>query len=88
MHWLKSLCIDLFPCNLLQGAYGPEWRSHVLSHLPFYTILLPQFVELCYSRMAYRADVAVRDCYNILKELQAAPELVDLLEEVEKDFNK
>jgi hypothetical protein len=74
--------------GLLQGAYGPEWRAHVLSHLPFYTILLPEFVELCYGRVAYRADVAVRDLYNILKELQAAPELVELLEEVENEYNK
>ena len=38
-----------------QGCYGPQWRGHVLSHLPFYCVLIPQFIELCAARMAYRA---------------------------------
>ncbi|GBF95518.1 hypothetical protein Rsub_07868 [Raphidocelis subcapitata] len=72
----------------VRGSYGPEWRGHVLSHLPFYTVLLPQFIELCYSRMAYRADAAVRDCYRVMRELADAPALVRELAAAEAAFNR
>ena len=50
-----------------QGRYTPEWRHHVLSHLPFYTILLPKFLELTYGRLGYRSDAAVMDALLVLE---------------------
>lgn len=49
------------PALLSQGTYTPEWRAHVLSHLPFYTKLLPHFVELTLARLSFRGDAAVTD---------------------------
>lgn len=51
----------------LQGTYGPEWRAHVLAHLPFYLLLLPHFVDLCYNRMPYKSEAAAKDLYRVLR---------------------
>lgn len=34
--------------------YRREWENHVLSNLPFYTLLLPLFLEMCISRLEVR----------------------------------
>ena len=52
---------------LSQGRYTPAWRHHVLSHLPFYTILLPKFLELTLGRLSYRSDAAVLDALLVLE---------------------
>jgi len=56
------------PACTLQGSYGPQWRAHVLAHLPFYMLLLPHFVELCYNRFSFsKADNPVKDLYRALR---------------------
>lgn len=45
--------------------YSPAWRSHVLAHLPFYTQLLPAFLELAYSQMAYCPRPALKEAYRV-----------------------
>jgi hypothetical protein len=37
----------------------------VWAHLPFYTILLPAFLELCYSQTAYSSKVALNNAYRV-----------------------
>jgi hypothetical protein len=37
----------------------------VWAHLPFYTILLPAFLELCYSQTAYSSKVALNNVYRV-----------------------
>lgn len=43
----------LYPSACVQptGRYTRAWRAHVWAHLPFYTMLLPVFMELCYSAL-------------------------------------
>ncbi|KAG2445175.1 hypothetical protein HYH02_008643 [Chlamydomonas schloesseri] len=73
---------------LSQYKYTPAWRSHVLAHLPFYTVLLPQFVSLTLSRLKYRPDSALRDLDRVLAVLGAAgPDLLRLLRSAELAFN-
>ncbi len=60
-----------------QYKYTPAWRGHVLSHLPFYLLLLPHFASLSLSRLTYRPDAALRDLDRVLAVLAAAgPELL------------
>lgn len=35
------------------------------AHLPFYTILLPAFLELCYSQTAYNTKTAMNNVYRV-----------------------
>jgi hypothetical protein len=53
------------PAPLQSQQYSPAWRSHVLAHLPFYTQLLPAFLELAYSQMAYCPKPAVKEAYRV-----------------------
>ena len=39
----------------------------MLSHLPFYTVLLPKFLELTYGRLGFRSDAAVSDALLVLE---------------------
>ncbi len=71
-----------------QYKYTPAWRGHVLAHLPFYLILLPQFASLSLSRLKYRPDVALRDLDRVLAVLAAAgPELLRELRTAEAAYN-
>ncbi|KAG2501874.1 hypothetical protein HYH03_000372 [Edaphochlamys debaryana] len=73
---------------LSQYPYTPAWRSHVLAHLPFYSLLLPQFVSLSLSRLKYRPDVALRDLDRVLAVMAAAgPELLRELRGAEAALN-
>ncbi|PNW82237.1 hypothetical protein CHLRE_06g278126v5 [Chlamydomonas reinhardtii] len=73
---------------LSQYKYTPAWRNHVLAHLPFYTVLLPQFVSLTLSRLKYRPDSALRDLDRVLAVLGAAgPDLLRMLRSAEVAFN-
>ncbi|KAG2439532.1 hypothetical protein HXX76_004885 [Chlamydomonas incerta] len=73
---------------LSQYKYTPAWRTHVLAHLPFYTVLLPQFVSLTLSRLKYRPDSALRDLDRVLAVLGAAgPDLLRLLRAAELAYN-
>eukprot|EP00798_Chlamydomonas_sp_ICE-L_P029152 gene29154-32373_t len=71
-----------------QGRYSSEWRSHVLSHLPFYTLLIPHFVELTHARMqAYKGDAAASDMFMLLSVLSDAPELLQEIKAAERAYN-
>ncbi len=72
----------------LQGCYTPEWRQHVLSHLPFYTVLIPRFLELTYARLAFRSDAAMLDLLLLLETLAASPELLQELRNAEGAYNR
>uniref|UniRef100_A0A7S2VW20 Uncharacterized protein n=1 Tax=Chlamydomonas chlamydogama TaxID=225041 RepID=A0A7S2VW20_9CHLO len=72
----------------IQGCYTPEWRQHVLAHLPFYTILIPHFIELTYARMAFRCDAALRDLLRVLDVLADSPALLKELKCVEGVYNR
>ncbi|GLC41058.1 hypothetical protein PLESTB_000948000 [Pleodorina starrii] len=73
---------------LSQYKYTPAWRGHVLAHLPFYLVLLPQFASLSLSRLKYRPDVALRDLDRVLAVLAAAgPELLRELRVAEAAYN-
>lgn len=48
-----------------QACYTPEWQQHVLSHLPFYTILLPTFLELTRARLILKPDPALLDLLQV-----------------------
>ncbi|MEW5297300.1 MAG: hypothetical protein WDW36_000517 [Sanguina aurantia] len=69
------------------ACYTPEWRPHVLSHLPFYTILLPAFLELTLARLPAKADPALQDLLQVLQALADSPALLSQLKEVESAFN-
>lgn len=47
------------------AKYTRVWRAHVWAHLPFYTILLPAFLELCYSQTAYSSKMALNNVYRV-----------------------
>ncbi|KAF6262749.1 hypothetical protein COO60DRAFT_1699160 [Scenedesmus sp. NREL 46B-D3] len=75
--------------NAQNQQYSPAWRSHVLAHLPFYTQLLPAFLELTYSQMAYSARPAIKESYRVLKCLaESGPELLAELQAAEAAYNR
>jgi hypothetical protein len=51
--------------NSQGGIYSTAWRGHVWAHLPFYSILLPAFLELAYSQLAYSGKSTVREVYRV-----------------------
>ncbi|KAK9815560.1 hypothetical protein WJX72_005838 [[Myrmecia] bisecta] len=63
-----------------------EWQAHVLANLPFYSLLLPQFLELTLGRVSSHGDAALAELLKVLNVFVAAPELGDLLRTVEHDF--
>eukprot|EP00879_Flechtneria_rotunda_P023522 GHRR01024884.1.p1 GENE.GHRR01024884.1~~GHRR01024884.1.p1 ORF type:complete len:956 (+),score=357.62 GHRR01024884.1:92-2959(+) len=69
--------------------YTLAWRSHVLAHLPFYTQLLPAFLELAYSQMAYSGRQAIKEVYRVMKALAESGEaLMQELAQAEAAYNK
>ena len=60
----------------------------MLSNLPFYTLLLPLFLELCVARLEVRGESAAQDLVAVMGVLEEAPELRELLGRVERDYNK
>ncbi|KAJ9510102.1 hypothetical protein QJQ45_015584 [Haematococcus lacustris] len=69
-------------------GYTPAWRSHVLSHLPFYTLLLPKFLELIYARLSFRGDAAATELLLVARALAASgPGLQRELQAAESAFN-
>lgn len=45
--------------------YRREWESHVLSNLPFYSLLLPLFLEMCVARLEVRGESAAQDLVTV-----------------------
>ena len=55
------------PDSESNSAMGPtEWTNHVLSNLPFYTSLLPVFLDLLRTRVSSRGDAALSDLIKVL----------------------
>ncbi|GLI62983.1 hypothetical protein VaNZ11_005840 [Volvox africanus] len=68
--------------------YTPAWRGHVLAHLPFYLLLLPQFASLSLSRFNRNPDLTVQELDRVLAVLAASgPELLQELHAAEAAFN-
>lgn len=60
-----------------------------MAHLPFYTILLPAFLELTYSQMAYNAKAAQRESYRVMKMLaESGVELMQDIRQAETAYNR
>ncbi len=60
----------------------------MLANLPFYTLLVPLFLELCVARLEVRGESAAQDLVSVMSVLEEAPALRDLLVRLEKDYNK
>lgn len=67
-------------------SYGPEWEAYVLSNLPFYLVLLPFFLGLSVGRVDVRGESAAQDILTVFSVFESAPELVELLQSVERDL--
>ena len=51
-----------------RGEAGMEvavWESHVLANVPFYTVLLPLFLDLLRRRVSSRGDAALTDLVKV-----------------------
>lgn len=60
-----------------------------MSHLPFYLVLLPQFIQLSYSRLSSsKSEAAARDLQLVLASLANSPGLLDLLSKIEGEFRQ
>ncbi|KFM26476.1 hypothetical protein F751_2694 [Auxenochlorella protothecoides] len=66
------------------GRYSPEWEPHVLAHLPFYTVVLPLFLESAAARLEARGAGAARDVALLLGPLSSSPELCEVLRRAER----
>ena len=70
-------------------AYSHEWRVHVLTHLPFYGVLVPQLLALCCARLALQGDVAAVEALLLLQALRASgPGLLQELRAAERAYNR
>lgn len=92
VNFLPEICYNTGSCALLYvqlQKYTSAWRPHVLAHLPFYTQLLPAFLELVYSQMAYNAKAAQYETYRVMKALsESGQELIQELRQAEAAYNK
>eukprot|EP00887_Chlorella_sp_A99_P007731 scaffold20.g7731.t1 len=70
------------------GGYGPQWEAWVLSNLPFYTLLLPLFLDMSVARVEVRGESAAQDLVGVFGVLEAAPALRDLLAQADRELAK
>ncbi|KAK9917041.1 hypothetical protein WJX75_000269 [Coccomyxa subellipsoidea] len=63
-----------------------QWQAHVLANLPFYSLLLPLFLEFTRSRVSFRCDESLEDLKRVLAIFAQAPELCELIAAVEEDY--
>lgn len=42
-----------------------HWQAHVLANLPFYSLLLPIFLDLTRSRVSFRCDESLEDLKKV-----------------------
>ena len=67
---LVNSCIaDAWPCwcrDAPSGRFSSEmWRAHVLSNIPFYSLLLPLFLDLTRTRVSFRSDESLEDLKKV-----------------------
>ena len=63
----KRLALMAHAC-INRGEAGMEaavWESHVLANVPFYTVLLPLFLDLLRRRVSSRGDAALTDLVKV-----------------------
>ncbi len=48
-----------------QRRYSAAWEVHVLSNLPFFTVLLPLFLQQSVVRVEVRGESSVQDVVNV-----------------------
>eukprot|EP00884_Botryococcus_braunii_P012995 jgi/Botrbrau1/21697/Bobra.43_1s0093.1 len=65
-----------------------EWQAHVLANIPFYSLLMPAFLDLTLSRVSSRGDSALADLLKVLMVFRTAPELCDLIRTVELEYGR
>ncbi|BDA48624.1 hypothetical protein COCOBI_12-3050 [Coccomyxa sp. Obi] len=63
-----------------------QWQAHVLANLPFYSLLLPLFLDFVRSRVSFRCDESLEDLERVLVIFAQSPELRELIAEVEADY--
>jgi len=60
----------------------------VLTHLPFYCVLVPQLLALAFARLSLQGDVAAAELLLLLRALQASgPQLMQELRSAERAYN-
>ena len=42
-----------------------QWQAHVLANLPFYSLLLPLFLDFVRSRVSFRCDESLEDLERV-----------------------
>lgn len=61
----------------------------MLTHLPFYCVLVPQLLALALARLSLQGDVAATELLLLLRALQASgPELLQELRSAERAYNR
>ncbi|CAK0739108.1 hypothetical protein CVIRNUC_001137 [Coccomyxa viridis] len=71
------------------GRFSLElWRTHVLANLPMYSMLLPLYLTLARSRVSSRCEETLVDLRRVLAIFAAAPELCQLIKDVEADYER
>jgi hypothetical protein len=56
------------PCcsDAPSGRFSLElWRAHVLSNVPFYSLLLPLFLDLTRTRVSFRSEECLEDLKKV-----------------------
>ena len=76
------------PTTASTAPYSAQWEGHVLSNIPFYLELFHLFLERSISRVSVRGETAVQDVLRVMGVLESSPALVELLQCVERDFNR
>ncbi|UPQ97703.1 hypothetical protein HOP50_01g09980 [Chloropicon primus] len=64
-----------------------DWKEHILSNMPFYTILVQYFVNLQYARATARPESAISDLLIMLDALLSGGRLGSFLKETEQDLH-
>lgn len=71
------------PCRQEENADLRQWEPHVLSNLPFYTVLFPLFLDLLRTRVSSRGDAALTD---LVKVRYSFAEILFWMEDIERVY--
>jgi hypothetical protein len=77
------------------GSEWSEWKDHILSNMPFYTILLQYFINIEYARATARPESAISDLIVLVDSALSCSgggrsnshSLVSFLRETEQDLH-
>ena len=72
------------------GSEWSEWKEHILSNMPFYTILVQYFINIEYARATSRPESAISDLFVLVDSALSCgrrTSLVSFLRETEQDLH-